>query len=156
MLNRLLLLLPVGICASLPLIAGGTAQSYCITSPNSVGDGAHLQWVGPVTLAEGKLLVTDAPPSTGGLFIHGTGRTLTPLFQGYSCFPRPRWIFAAKRTSDHGTCVLDFAHDVDPVELAGLQALASAGIPISFQYVYTDTLGTTAVANATDAVAAIF
>ncbi|MCC6408609.1 MAG: hypothetical protein IT453_15710 [Planctomycetes bacterium] len=156
MLDHLLCLLPVSLLTALPLLADGKAQSYCITSPNSVGAGAHLAWVGPVNLDEGALLVTGAPADQGGLFIYGTGRALTPLFQGYSCFPRPRLIFAAKRLSDQGTCVLAFAQGVAASELANLQALADAGVELSFQYVYSDPAAGVNVANATDAVAAQF
>lgn len=66
-------------------------ESYCTTSPNSVGAGALMGWSGSTSVAaeDFVLSVSGAPGLTLGLFFFGANQTAKPVFQGTLCVAPP-------------------------------------------------------------------
>jgi hypothetical protein len=62
-------------------------QSYCGTSPNSLGNGALLTWGGSTSLAanDAVISVESAASSVFGLFFYGAAETSTTLGDGQLC-----------------------------------------------------------------------
>jgi len=62
-------------------------RSYCTTSPNSVGDGALMGWLGTqrISVNDFTLLATGCPPGQPGLFFYGPMRIRIALGDGYLC-----------------------------------------------------------------------
>jgi endonuclease/exonuclease/phosphatase family metal-dependent hydrolase len=63
------------------------SESYCITSPNSVGPGALMDSAGSFSIAANNffLLAYGLPPGTAGLFYYGQGETQVPFGNGFRC-----------------------------------------------------------------------
>lgn len=137
--------------ASSASLTDGSAQSYCQTSPNSVGSGATIHWAGPVAIQGGKLVVAGLPRFAGGFFIYGVGVQQTPFGNGYSCFPGAKWILARKHASSDGTVVLNVQAEAEHEDLRWIQHGYLAGASWSFQYLYRDEAGGGAKFNLTDA-----
>jgi outer membrane protein assembly factor BamB len=70
---------------------GCGAQTYCSTSPNSVGAGALIDKLGSLSLADDNLtlLVSDLPAGQFGLFFQGQGQVQLPLGDGFLCVAPP-------------------------------------------------------------------
>jgi hypothetical protein len=62
-------------------------QTYCQTSPNSVGGGAVMGWsgTGNLVLNNLNLFVYACPPSTTGLFFYGSSQVQVPFGNGFRC-----------------------------------------------------------------------
>jgi hypothetical protein len=123
MFARTLLPLCALALATLPVLGTGTAQNYCLTSPNSVGPGAIIHWTGPVTLRDGALVVDGLPPHASVLFAYGLAQQQTPFGNGYSCIGGSNWILARKLAKADGTVVLDIAREGEAEDLDWIQYL---------------------------------
>ena len=61
--------------------------TYCIAAPNSVGSGATISAAGSTSIALSnlQLTVTGLPPSSAGLYFHGSSTGQTPFGNGWRC-----------------------------------------------------------------------
>ncbi len=61
--------------------------SYCLTSPNSVGNGAVIGFTGLTSVAQNDLFLTvgGAPPNQFGIFYFGDGQVQLPFGLGFRC-----------------------------------------------------------------------
>ncbi|MCE9595343.1 MAG: hypothetical protein K8S98_14245 [Planctomycetes bacterium] len=151
MLKNVLQFTAASLLAALPSLAGGSAQNYCATSPNSVGPGAKIHWSGPVTLQQGALTVDGLPPHASGFFVYGLGQQQIPFGNGLSCFPGASWILARKAADVNGACTLDVLAEGDQDDLRFIQYGVIASQTLSVQYFYRDTAAGGAKFNSTDA-----
>jgi len=62
-------------------------ENYCIASPNSAGPGAHIGFLGNVSVGDNhfELTASGAPPGVSGLFLQGVSRPQVPLGSGFRC-----------------------------------------------------------------------
>jgi acetyl esterase/lipase len=66
--------------------------SFCVTSPNSVGPGALIDWQGTLSVAENdwNLAASRCPPAGKGFFFYASEpATPTPFAQGKLCLESP-------------------------------------------------------------------
>ena len=65
--------------------------SYCVSSPNSAGEGAHISGTGSASIAANELTleVTGSTPLMPGLFFYGHGKGQVPLGDGVLCVSAP-------------------------------------------------------------------
>jgi len=61
--------------------------TYCTTSPNSVGAGALMSFVGDGTLSQNNLVLgtSGCPPNKHGFYYYGTATANVPAFNGIRC-----------------------------------------------------------------------
>jgi hypothetical protein len=65
----------------------GPVRRYCKSAPNSVGQGARMDWSGSTSIVDNDLVlrVTDAVPGQFGLFLLSDGQTEVPAGAGFRC-----------------------------------------------------------------------
>jgi hypothetical protein len=139
--------------ALISLLAPGAladATVVCPTTPNSVGPGATLTWVGPFDPAFGQIVVDGAKPDAGGIVVYGYQAPATPFGDGQLCSGPVTWNLARKRTDATGRMVLDVANEGDADDLLWLTWPGNT--EFVFQYMYRDGAGGPAGFNLTDAV----
>ena len=61
--------------------------NYCLTSPNSVGSGALISWMGTASAPADDfyLVATDVPPDQFLMFYYGAAETEIPFGNGFRC-----------------------------------------------------------------------
>ena len=66
---------------------GGTNQTYCVTSANSVGSGSQIGFVGSTSLAANDLILTAQanPANQFGVFYYGQNQIQAPFGDGFRC-----------------------------------------------------------------------
>ncbi len=112
-------------------------QNYCVTTPNAVGPGALMGWIGSTSVSANDLVlqVSGAVPYTLGKFFFGLAPAQTPLFRGTLCVAPPvqrlkPWVFTAKDGS------AAYALDIGNIK-RGLAGIVP-GITCYFQFIYLD------------------
>lgn len=144
----------------LALLAGGadaSVTSYCTSTPNSAGSGAHIAWAGPVTAQAGALVVSGAPSQVEGFYLYSLAPAQTPFGDGFLCVGSQAWYLARKRTDAQGTTALRIAHQAETEDLRWLNYPVNEGVTWHFQYFYRDANGPGGTGfNSTDAVAVVF
>jgi hypothetical protein len=136
--------LPLSVFGVLTLsaIAHASTISYCISAPNSVGNGAHICWAGAVTTHgphPGSLVVRGCPASSFGMFIYGQNQAQTPFGDGFHCIGGANWILARKYTAPNGAVTLNVRHEGEPEDLRWLEYHYFEAW--YFQYLYRDVNG---------------
>jgi len=129
------------------------AQSFCTTSPNSVGSGATIGWTGSLSVAANDFHLTaaGAPPNQASVFLQAATQTNIPLGSGVLCIgpgafrlPPPTLIGAGGQA----THTLDLSSPHVP------PATILPGATWNFQFVYRD--GALATWNLSDGLSATF
>ncbi len=123
-------------------------QSYCSTSPNSVGSGATISTSGSTGVADGSftLHASGAPPEKFGLFFYGPGQASSPLGEGLLCISGSLVRLDVLQTDAFGGAsqLLTFESPLDP------------GSEWNFQFWYRDPPGGSVGFNLSDAVNVTF
>ncbi|HVS09719.1 MAG TPA: hypothetical protein VMS76_07570 [Planctomycetota bacterium] len=125
------------------IVLGGLAQaqnaprpqSYCLTSPNSIGSGATMGWFGSVQIGvnDFTLLVNEAVPESKGLFLYGMDVQRLPFGNGYLCIAPPVHRLPGLLTvSDAGDAMYRIDLGIDA------NAMFAAGTSWNFQFWYRD------------------
>jgi hypothetical protein len=116
----------------------GDLHYGCPTTPNSVGPGARLFAVGPISLRDNllQLSVEGAPPSAFGVFVYGTPSSPTPFGDGVLCAGGSLFVagYLATGPGGSGLLPLDLFH---PPFSRGPGAV-HPGDSRAFQYLYRD------------------
>lgn len=154
-MHRKLRPLATAACLALAgLAARADVTPYCPASPNSVGPGAVLDWLGPATPQQGLLSVTGLPAQAPLVFVYGQAQQQVPFGDGSLCVAPVSFILARAFADDQGHAVLDILEEGEPEDvrwmLSGL--LASA----NFQVLYRDAGSPGAGFNASSALAVVF
>jgi hypothetical protein len=84
--------------------APGDATPVCTGGPNSAGTGAVLWNSGPISVRENglELVVSEMPPATAVLLIHGRLGSPTPFGAGELCVAQPLGVLAFLTTDSGG------------------------------------------------------
>lgn len=123
-------------------------QSYCSTSPNSVGPGALIGALGSSSFAANDLVLraTGCPPSKPGLFFFGPNATSGLPFQnGILCVGGGFWRFPPIASNASGTALWSLDVSTSPGDHI------TAGSMWHFQYWYRDPADPPAGVNLSDA-----
>ncbi len=130
---------------------------YCPTSMNSAGQGALLTTTGSTSISANglRLLVTNSPPSTIGLFIYGSNSSQVPWGNGLLCVPAP---FARLLPLDIASPsgFVDRALDFTQAPLVGTPFAVQAGSTWNFQFAFRDAAAGGANFNSTNAARIVF
>ncbi|HIF40744.1 MAG TPA: choice-of-anchor B family protein [Planctomycetes bacterium] len=83
-------------------------QSYCVTSPNSVGTGALIGASGSTSLATNDLILNASglPPGQFGMFFYGSGATQKPIVNGFLCITGSLFRYTPQRIDSSGNVSL--------------------------------------------------
>jgi hypothetical protein len=144
------------IVPALALLGAGLASAsadssvVCPTTPNSVGPGATLTWVGPFDPDLGWIVVDGATPNASGIVIYGYQAPATPYGDGSLCSGPISWNLARKRADANGHLVLDIEQEGDADDLLWLDWPGNT--EFVFQYMYRDRSGGPAGFNLSEAV----
>jgi hypothetical protein len=135
--------------------AGPTCEptNFCSASPNSVGPGAFMSWVGTTSIATNdfQLTISGLPPGAIGIFYTGNQETLVPFGNGLNCIGGPVLRFGAMNADSLGTLQRPIDFNVFP----GNQ-MSSDGTPWYFQFWYRNPAGGGAGFNTSDGVTTIW
>lgn len=128
-----------------------TPFNYCVTSPNSVGAGARITWLGTTRVSRNDfaLLCTGARPNTTGLFFYGQSTTQVPFGNGVRCVDNPFFRLAARQANIFGD--ITYTLNLNALPVGGQ---ISAGQTWKFQCYYRDIAGGGAMFNASDGLSA--
>jgi photosystem II stability/assembly factor-like uncharacterized protein len=110
--------------------------NYCTTSPNSVGSGAVISYLGTVSIAANDLVLVAAglPGNTPGIFYYGTSTVDFPLGDGRRCVGGALFRLPPSFADGQGT--LNWSVDLtNPPAVAGQ---ITAGSTWNFQAWYRD------------------
>lgn len=132
-------------------------RTYGLTSPNSVGLGAELTWMGSPSISAGDfgLAVSGAPPERAGLFLYGATGDLRPFHSGFLCIAPPIVrINVPVVVRDDGCAYLCVDYCGAPFG-SGYNAL-EPGSAWNFQFWYRDTFKGVNTSNLTNGVRAVF
>lgn len=126
----------------------GPPVPYCLTSPNSVGPGATISWLGSTSLATNGFALTASalPPTTPGLFFYGSAATELPFADGTLCVAAPTYRLGTVTSFPTGDAYLG-------LDLSDMPAVAGPLVPGSrwfFQLWYRDLPGGPAGSNLTN------
>jgi hypothetical protein len=127
--------------------------NYCVTSPNSAGPGATMDWAGSTSHGANDLTLFayGCPPLKLGLFIYGTTAAQIPLGNGFRCIANPLFRLGTTTTNGFGdaTFLVDYSrHPAD----AGAGAI-TIGSTQRFQMWFRDPAAGGARTNLTDGLA---
>ncbi len=111
-------------------------QTYCSTSPNSVGPGATISATGSTSASANDLTLTaqGAPSNVPGLFFYGPNETQTPLGNGWLCVSGSIQRFPVTTTDGLGSASY-LVNNLGPF----VNGAFVAGSTWKFQYWYRDT-----------------
>lgn len=125
--------------ASLATSSRASITSFCTTSPNSVGPGAHLQWLGQPNVQFGAMLVQGLPPHAFGTFLYSDSQIApTPFGDGSLCVGVPRWNLARRTSDAQGNITLRIWNGAENEDLQWLTYPGTQGFTWSFQFLYRD------------------
>ncbi|MFT7486346.1 MAG: hypothetical protein ACI9F9_002201, partial [Candidatus Paceibacteria bacterium] len=124
------------------------AETYCTTSPNSVGPGVTLATSGTtgVSLGDFTLHASGIPPGNFGLFFYSATQGFNPLGEGTLCISAPFTRLSVLQADAGGAAQHTLAFG------GGL----AAGSEWNFQFWYRDPSGGPTGFNTSDAVNARF
>ncbi len=113
-----------------------TPESFCVTSPNSVGSGALMGWSGSVSHSANALVlaISGAPNLKPGLFLFSPVATQLPLSNGFLCVGPPVRRLPGVQTSGTGNA----AYALDFTNPTLSSSVISAGQTWRFQFWYRD------------------
>ena len=128
-------------------------QNYCISSPNSVGSGAHIHATGSASVAANDLGVwaTGVPHSQFGLFFYGADANATPFGNGTLCVGGALYRFPPVTSNEWGVA----GTQVNYNQLAAAGAILP-GSTWRFQFHYRDPAGGGALFNLTEGLEILF
>ncbi len=108
-----------------------TPQTFCPTTPNSVGSGARIGSAGSASLASNELVLTatNCPRNKSGAFFHGASQSTIPFANGLRCVDGVLVRTSIVQTDEHG-----FAHRPFDAVAAGM----TAGQTRHFQFYFRD------------------
>ncbi len=131
----------------------GTAN-YCVGAVNSTGLGAVIGSTGSVSVVADDLVLTasQCPAGQYGLFFYGSGRTQTPLADGFMCVESNFARLPAIQTD--GTGHASYPLDYDNLPPYGGQI--TPGSTWNFQFWYRDPASGGSGSNFTDGLEAAF
>jgi hypothetical protein len=135
-------------------------QSYCGTTPNSVGPGVVLAWLGSTSLNANDASITAevGPPGVFGLFFYGSAETSTPLGNGQLCVSGGGSglirLNPAQQTDVVGS--VQTALDFTQAPFNSGPGQVGAGQSVRWQYWYRDPSGGGAGFNLSDALRVIY
>lgn len=123
-------------------------STYCDTTPNSVGPGAHMGWSGSTSVAanDGVATASGLPPGAVGVFIRSISQGSAPLGEGQLCVAQPVHRVAIAYANGAG-------HSQAAVQLEGVTPPGTEVLPGSewlFQLWYRDPIGGPAGSNLSD------
>lgn len=125
-----------------------TPVPYCVTSPNSVGPGGSVSWLGSTSIAANDFALTSTglPPSTPGVYFFGSAPNAVPFADGTLCVSAPTHRLGLVTSFVTGDAYL-------PLDLTDLPAAAPplvSGSRLFFQLWYRDPTGGPAGSNLTN------
>ncbi|MBK7876909.1 MAG: hypothetical protein IPJ77_14380 [Planctomycetes bacterium] len=122
--------------------------TFCASSPNSVGAGARISWIGSTRVSRNDftLLCTGARPNTSGLFFYGQTTTQVPFGNGVRCVENPFFRLPARQANIFGDLL--YTLNLSSLPTGGQ---ISAGQTWKFQCYYRDIAGGGAFFNTSDA-----
>ena len=117
-------------------------QSYCTTSPNSVGAGAVIgsSGVPSVSVNAFSLNIVQGPPGQSGLFYYGLLQTNVPFGDGVSCVATPHYRLNPQGAIDGSGSYSDLL-DFGAAPLVSGPGKVLAGSTWNFQFWYRDPAG---------------
>lgn len=123
------------------------AHSFCDTTPNSVGAGAHLRADGIPSLSRDlfDIVATGCPPHRRGIFLYSDAAGSAPMANGTLCMSAPFRRLTTMTTSVFGVATLPF--EMDRL-LAG--SVIQPGDTWRFQFWYRDPAAGGSLANLSD------
>ena len=129
-------------------------ESYCVTSPNSVGAGALIGSSGSASVAADNLVlsITGAPAAKSGLFFFGAIPLQTAFGDGVRCVASPTLRLPIIQTDGNG--VATYALDLTNPLLSS--SVINAGQTWRFQFWYRDPSFGTFGVNLSNALAVAF
>jgi hypothetical protein len=129
-------------------------ETYCSTSPNSVGSGASIGSSGSVSVAADDLVldVSGAPPAKSGLFFFGSAAAQVPFGDGTRCVATPLKRLPILQTDANG----DASYALDLANPALSSNVIEAGQTWRFQFWYRDPTFGSAGVNLSDALSVTF
>ena len=133
------------------------ADSYCVTSPNSVGSGAVMGATGSVSVSANDLglQVQSLPASQFGVFYYGSGQDQASFGDGFRCVGSGGvGLFRFPPVSTGSAGVASYA--VDNASPPGAAGQITSGSTWNFQFWYRDPQGGPAGFNLSDAVEITF
>ncbi len=132
---------------------GCSIQSYCLTSPNSVGPGAILSTTGTTSISSNNLTLisTGCPANQFGLFYFGPTQTQTTFGNGLKCVGGALVRFPVLQTDGSGITSMS----IDYTDLPGSSQI-TVGDTFNFQLWYRDPLGGGAFFNLSDGLSISF
>ena len=89
----------------------GGVRPYCDTAPNSVGPGARIDLLGPLSLSANhlRLRAEGLPPHSPAFFFYGSHSSATPFFGGTLCVRAPHMRFLVDQSNAAGVA----RHEID-------------------------------------------
>jgi hypothetical protein len=130
--------------------------NYCVTSPNSVGAGAVMDWSGEASLGANdfQLFAYGCPPNKTGIFFYGNDAAQIPLGNGFRCVASPIHRLGAITTDAFGDAFRQLDFTLPPMR-SGSGAITT-GSTKRFQLWYRDPAAGGARTNLTDGLAVTF
>jgi len=116
--------------------------TYCVTSPNSAGPGAEIDFLGSASVSANdlQLIVSGAPPGQFGIFFYGPNASQAPFGQGFLCISGGASglfrLTPAFQLSFLGTGVRDLDYNTAP--MAAGAGMVQPGDLWHFQFWYRD------------------
>jgi hypothetical protein len=100
-----------------PPITCPTPTNYCVTSPNSAGPGAVMDWGGSTSLGANnlQLFTYGCPANKLGIYLYGTNAAQIPLGNGYRCVASPFHRLASIATNGFGDAMFSVDFTAHPV-----------------------------------------
>jgi len=141
-------------------VLGSSWESYCTTSPNSVGPGARITVGGSMNtdLSTFLLKVTEAVPYRFGTFFYGPDPDQVPLADGTLCVgPGSLGLFRLPALALDWSGGVEYAVDFTVPPAGSGKGKIDAGSTWNFQFWYRDPMGPGGSgSNLTDAVRVTF
>lgn len=136
---------------TVPTFAEGSANNYCLTSPNSTGMFAHISYVGSLNVADGDfcLTVTGCPHQSGsfGMFACGQAQSCVPFGNGFQCIQSSAPGIHRMPAQHLGASVITLSMLEHPSAFAMIQP----GSEWNFQFWYRNPAASGATFNSSDA-----
>jgi len=116
-------------------------QTFCGTSPNSVGGGAQIAFGGSASVVLNNLTLscTGLVPNTPGLFFYGGSQTSVPLGEGVRCVDGTLTRLDVQVADGGGTVFRSINWNTAPFDAGAGQV--GVGDDVNFQYWYRDPTG---------------